>query len=70
MLAQSGPGGVGYGTRGCLVRPKWTQRNAISARRVAGKRDRNSRAPVTSERLSSYYTGEVLAPVGGETHPG
>jgi NAD(P)-dependent dehydrogenase (short-subunit alcohol dehydrogenase family) len=23
-----------------------------------------------SERLSSYYTGEVLAPVGGETHPG
>ena len=21
-------------------------------------------------RLSSYYTGEVLAPVGGETHPG
>ncbi|WP_243794299.1 SDR family oxidoreductase [Saccharopolyspora gloriosae] len=23
-----------------------------------------------SSRLSSYYTGEVLAPVGGETHPG
>ncbi|MBQ0927732.1 SDR family oxidoreductase [Saccharopolyspora endophytica] len=23
-----------------------------------------------SDRLSSYYTGEVLAPVGGETHPG
>jgi NAD(P)-dependent dehydrogenase (short-subunit alcohol dehydrogenase family) len=23
-----------------------------------------------SEQLSSYYTGEVLAPVGGETHPG
>ncbi|GAA4879409.1 SDR family oxidoreductase [Saccharopolyspora cebuensis] len=23
-----------------------------------------------TERLSSYYTGEVLAPVGGETHPG
>ncbi|MBB5156919.1 NAD(P)-dependent dehydrogenase (short-subunit alcohol dehydrogenase family) [Saccharopolyspora phatthalungensis] len=23
-----------------------------------------------SERLSSYYTGEVIAPVGGETHPG
>ena len=23
-----------------------------------------------SERLSSYYTGEVLAPVGGETMPG
>jgi NAD(P)-dependent dehydrogenase (short-subunit alcohol dehydrogenase family) len=23
-----------------------------------------------SEILSSYYTGEVLAPVGGETHPG
>ncbi len=23
-----------------------------------------------AERLSSYYTGEVLAPVGGETHPG
>ncbi|WP_188987838.1 SDR family oxidoreductase [Saccharopolyspora thermophila] len=23
-----------------------------------------------SQRLSSYYTGEVLAPVGGETHPG
>lgn len=23
-----------------------------------------------SETLSSYYTGEVLAPVGGETHPG
>lgn len=22
------------------------------------------------ERLSSYYTGEVFAPVGGETHPG
>jgi NAD(P)-dependent dehydrogenase (short-subunit alcohol dehydrogenase family) len=23
-----------------------------------------------SDELSSYYTGEVLAPVGGETHPG
>ncbi|GAA4614519.1 SDR family oxidoreductase [Saccharopolyspora hordei] len=23
-----------------------------------------------SDRLSSYYSGEVLAPVGGETHPG
>ncbi|PRW65352.1 SDR family oxidoreductase [Actinopolyspora mortivallis] len=23
-----------------------------------------------AEALSSYYTGEVLAPVGGETHPG
>jgi NAD(P)-dependent dehydrogenase (short-subunit alcohol dehydrogenase family) len=23
-----------------------------------------------AERLSSYYTGEVLAPIGGETHPG
>lgn len=23
-----------------------------------------------AERLSSFYTGEVLAPVGGETHPG
>jgi NAD(P)-dependent dehydrogenase (short-subunit alcohol dehydrogenase family) len=23
-----------------------------------------------SNQLSSYYTGEVLAPVGGETHPG
>jgi NAD(P)-dependent dehydrogenase (short-subunit alcohol dehydrogenase family) len=23
-----------------------------------------------SDQLSSYYTGEVLAPVGGETHPG
>jgi NAD(P)-dependent dehydrogenase (short-subunit alcohol dehydrogenase family) len=23
-----------------------------------------------SQQLSSYYTGEVLAPVGGETHPG
>ncbi|CAM03420.1 NAD(P)-dependent dehydrogenase (short-subunit alcohol dehydrogenase family) [Saccharopolyspora erythraea NRRL 2338] len=23
-----------------------------------------------AEQLSSYYTGEVLAPVGGETHPG
>ncbi|GAB3560194.1 NAD(P)-dependent dehydrogenase (short-subunit alcohol dehydrogenase family) [Actinopolyspora lacussalsi] len=23
-----------------------------------------------SDRLSSYYTGEVLSPVGGETHPG
>ena len=23
-----------------------------------------------SDTLSSYYTGEVLAPVGGETHPG
>jgi hypothetical protein len=23
-----------------------------------------------SERLSSYYTGEVLAPVGGLTMPG
>lgn len=23
-----------------------------------------------SSRLSSYYSGEVLAPVGGETHPG
>ena len=23
-----------------------------------------------AERLSSYYTGEVLAPVGGETMPG
>jgi NAD(P)-dependent dehydrogenase (short-subunit alcohol dehydrogenase family) len=23
-----------------------------------------------SSQLSSYYTGEVLAPVGGETHPG
>lgn len=23
-----------------------------------------------ADRLSSYYTGEVLAPVGGETHPG
>jgi NAD(P)-dependent dehydrogenase (short-subunit alcohol dehydrogenase family) len=23
-----------------------------------------------SEEMSSYYTGEVLAPVGGETHPG
>jgi NAD(P)-dependent dehydrogenase (short-subunit alcohol dehydrogenase family) len=23
-----------------------------------------------SDRLSSYYTGEILAPVGGETHPG
>ncbi|RRO14195.1 SDR family oxidoreductase [Saccharopolyspora rhizosphaerae] len=23
-----------------------------------------------SDRLSSFYTGEVLAPVGGETHPG
>lgn len=23
-----------------------------------------------AERLSSYYSGEVLAPVGGETHPG
>lgn len=23
-----------------------------------------------SERLSSYYTGEVLAPIGGETMPG
>lgn len=23
-----------------------------------------------SEQLSSYYTGEVLAPVGGETMPG
>ena len=23
-----------------------------------------------AEELSSYYTGEVLAPVGGETHPG
>lgn len=21
-------------------------------------------------QLSSYYTGEVLAPIGGETHPG
>ncbi|WP_374727355.1 SDR family oxidoreductase [Haloactinomyces albus] len=25
---------------------------------------------LAAERLSSYYTGEVLAPVGGETHPG
>lgn len=25
---------------------------------------------LASERLSSYYTGEVLSPVGGETHPG
>jgi NAD(P)-dependent dehydrogenase (short-subunit alcohol dehydrogenase family) len=23
-----------------------------------------------AERLSSYYTGQVLSPVGGETHPG
>jgi NAD(P)-dependent dehydrogenase (short-subunit alcohol dehydrogenase family) len=23
-----------------------------------------------SNELSSYYTGEVQAPVGGETHPG
>jgi NAD(P)-dependent dehydrogenase (short-subunit alcohol dehydrogenase family) len=23
-----------------------------------------------AERFSSYYTGEVLAPIGGETHPG
>ena len=23
-----------------------------------------------ADRLSSYYTGEVLAPVGGETMPG
>ncbi|HEY2226034.1 MAG TPA: NAD(P)-dependent oxidoreductase, partial [Actinomycetospora sp.] len=23
-----------------------------------------------SERLSSYYSGEVLAPIGGETLPG
>lgn len=23
-----------------------------------------------SDQLSSYYTGEVIAPVGGETHPG
>ncbi|WP_344166983.1 SDR family oxidoreductase [Pilimelia columellifera] len=23
-----------------------------------------------AERMSSYYSGEVLAPVGGETHPG
>ncbi|SNT20543.1 Enoyl-(Acyl carrier protein) reductase [Streptosporangium subroseum] len=23
-----------------------------------------------SERMSSYYTGEVLAPIGGETLPG
>lgn len=23
-----------------------------------------------AERLSSYYTGEVLAPIGGETLPG
>ena len=23
-----------------------------------------------SEQLSSYYTGEVLAPIGGETLPG
>jgi NAD(P)-dependent dehydrogenase (short-subunit alcohol dehydrogenase family) len=23
-----------------------------------------------SEKLSSYYTGEVLAPIGGEVHPG
>ena len=23
-----------------------------------------------SEKLSSYYTGEVLAPIGGETLPG
>jgi NAD(P)-dependent dehydrogenase (short-subunit alcohol dehydrogenase family) len=23
-----------------------------------------------SDQLSSYYTGEVLSPVGGETHPG
>jgi NAD(P)-dependent dehydrogenase (short-subunit alcohol dehydrogenase family) len=25
---------------------------------------------LASERLSSYYTGQVLTPVGGETHPG
>lgn len=25
---------------------------------------------LASERLSSYYTGEVLAPVGGLTMPG
>jgi hypothetical protein len=26
--------------------------------------------PFASEQLSSYYTGEVLAPVGGEMLPG
>jgi NAD(P)-dependent dehydrogenase (short-subunit alcohol dehydrogenase family) len=25
---------------------------------------------LASERLSSYYTGQVFTPVGGETHPG
>jgi NAD(P)-dependent dehydrogenase (short-subunit alcohol dehydrogenase family) len=25
---------------------------------------------LASERMSSFYSGEVLAPVGGETHPG
>ncbi|MBN2622431.1 MAG: SDR family oxidoreductase [Acidimicrobiales bacterium] len=25
---------------------------------------------LASERLSAYYTGQVLAPIGGETHPG
>lgn len=25
---------------------------------------------LASEQLSSYYTGQVLAPIGGETHPG
>ena len=25
---------------------------------------------LASERMSGYFTGQVLAPVGGETHPG
>ena len=25
---------------------------------------------LASERLSGFYTGQVLSPIGGETHPG
>lgn len=25
---------------------------------------------LAAHQLSSYYTGEVIAPLGGETHPG
>jgi len=33
-------------------------------------RERHSRVRLAGDRECGYYTGEVLAPIGGETLPG